>query len=79
MWGKGSARSGRWIHHLRLVYLVFFVVPLFVQPPGSLWLWSANGGALLVFLCLYARVQRATGRTLAFCIGGIFGLGAAPL
>ena len=70
----------RWMgRHLRLVYLVFFVVPLFVQPPGSLWLWSVNGVALLVFLWLYARVQRATGLALASCIGGIFVLGAALL
>ncbi len=74
-----ESKSSHWVHHLRLVYLVFFVIPLFVQPPASVWLWSANGSALLAFLWLYARVQRATGRALAFCIGGIFGLGAALL
>ena len=75
-----ESKLNRWAgHHLRLVYLVFFVVPLLLQPPGSLWLWSANWGALLVFLWLYVRVQRVTGLALAFSIGGIFGLGAALL
>ena len=75
-----KSKSSSWAgHHLRLAYLVFFVVPLILQPPGSFWLWSANGGALLVFLWLYVRVQQATGLALAFSIGGIFGLGAALL
>ena len=58
---------------------MFFVVPLFVQPPGSLWLWSVNVVALPVFLWLYAKVQRATGLALASCIGGTLALGAALL
>ena len=73
---KSSGWAG---HYLRLVYLVFFVVPLILQPPGSFWLWSANWSALLVFLWLYFRAQHATGLALAFVIGGTFGLGTALL
>ena len=61
-----------------LVYLVFFVLPLFLQPTRG-WQWVVHGAALAVFFWLYGRAQRVSGAALACSVGGIFGLGVALL
>ena len=63
-------------HRVWLVYLVFFVGPLFLEPIPA-WLWAVNGIALGFFLWLYFTAYRVSGLALALCVGGIFGLGAA--
>ena len=59
-----------------LIYLLFFLRPLFLEPPPA-WHWAVSGCALGLFLWLYFNAYRARGRALALCIGGIFGIGAA--
>ena len=63
-------------HRVWLVYLVFFLGPLFLEPTPA-WLWAVSGIALGLFLWLYFTAYRVTGLALALCVGGIFGMGAA--
>lgn len=66
----------RWAPYLWLVYLLFFLRPLFLEPTPA-WLWAVSGIALGLFLWLYFTAYRVRGLALALCIGGIFGIGAA--
>ena len=66
----------RWIPYVWLIYLLFFLRPLFLEPTPA-WHWAVSGIALGLFLWLYFKAYRVRGRVLALCIGGIFGIGAA--
>ena len=73
---EAESRTRHRSRRVWLVYLVFFLGPLFLQPTPA-WQWAVSGIALGLFLWLYFTAYRVRGLALALCVGGIFGIGAA--